>query len=520
MPPRKAVPLEDLIAQLRLPPLEGAELSGCPTAVAALNEHLQQHSAATPEGIASITRTLTEVARLDTDPRRKHDLLALFMLRIIRFTATIGQSRLDDSASGLIATSINLLKQQSLGYKSVLAELTTQWPGCGPQLMSRAIAACQDALGLTYLRCLQLHLPAPGNLWTELNTLYRIAFQLNLQDMKVRMVDSAFSPELSLQERYMRILLLACAHPYQYENHELEQIYATLSLWSSLTTLAPAPDEGVFLIDIAGDEGPFLATRHHRITATMLRIRTSRLVRHLQDRLHSGSAPAIDRLPTPLVQRLCNTWGQEYSRNEDRVTIIGHMELTMGLANAHALLGATTPLRPPGDAGARWLDEVPDTAPTPVAGREINISKRGSCIELEPPAADCLAPGEVVAMRRTQSAPWCIAMVRWKRAKPDFSARFGLEVIARHALPCAVKATASDGSHYRPGLLLADEHEPHCWRLMTAPSQTGPEARVDIVTTLDCQQLDLGPAELATAGLTVHFLPGADFGVTDQEAWA
>lgn len=520
MPPKKAVPLDELLSHLRLPPVERKDLSMCAPTVAAVNEILREYNAATADGIAKLSQSLTEVARLDVEPRLKLDLLALFMTRVTRFTATLGQSRLDDSAATLISASNNLLKQLSLGYKSTLAPLTEQWPDCDPQLMGRAIAACLDSLGLTYLRCLQLHLPPPGNLWTEFNTLYRLTFQLDLQNVKFRMIDSAFRPELSLQERYIRALLLACAHPYQYENHELEQIHGTLAHWAHMATLAPVPEEGVFLIDIASNEGPFLATRHHRITSTMLRIRTTRLVRHLQEHLQSHN-PLIDKLPAPMVQRLYNTWGQEYSRNEDRVTILGRMELATGLANAHALISGGTPLPPPEGARATdWLPGVPRKAPNPVEGKEINISKRGSCIELEPAAAERLSPGEVIAMRRTRRAPWSIAMVRWKRAKPDFSARFGLEILARHALPCAVRQSGAVENGYRPGLLLPDDEDANCWRLMAAPASPGQDSSVEILTGLDTHRMDLGPAELVTAGLSIHFLPGADFCLTEEGNWA
>lgn len=519
MPPQKAPPLDELIAHLRLPPLSRNELSMCATTVAALDATLREYNAATSEGITKLSQALTEVAQLDLEPRLKLDLLALFMSRVTRFTATLGQARLDDSAASLISASINLLKQMALGYKSLLPMLVDQWPNCGPQLMARALAACLDSLGLAYLRCLQLHLPAPSNLWTELNTLYRLTLRLEVHHIKVRMIDSAFKPELSLQDRYLRVLLLACAHPYQYENHELEQIHSLLAHWANLVTLAPAPEEEVFLIDITSNEGPFLATRHHQITATMLRIRTTRLVRHLQELQSHG--PASIKVSPALVQKLYGTWGQEYSRNEDRVTILGHMELATGLTNAYALISAGIPLPIPAKIRpADWLSEVPKNAPASIEGKEINISKRGSCIELEAIAASQLSPGEIVAMRRTQRAAWSIAVVRWKRAKPDFSARFGLEIIARHALPCAVRQPGSTESSYRPGLLLPDDEDANFWRLITASTAPSQDSSVEILTALDTHKMDLGPAELITAGLSIHLLPGAEFCMKEEENWA
>lgn len=511
MSPRQALSTDELLSHLHVPPLEGQTLSLCLPTVAAVNEALQSLRATSKEDIQSLSQGLKEVARLDVDPQLKLDLLALFTTRVNRFTATLGQARLDDSAAALISTSINMLKQLSLGYKSTLTALLGTSESHDQRLLGRALSGCFDSLGLTYLRSLQLHLPAPGNLWEELNALYRLCSLLDMRKARFRMIDSAFKPELSLQDRYLRVLLLACAHPYQYENHELEHIHEALAHWSPLTNLVPTPEEGMFLIDVNSGDGPFLATRQHRITSSMLWIRTSRLVRQLRER-SSTSTLSRGKLTPALVQKLCNTFGQEYCRNEDRVTILGDMELVAGLGNVHALINADRLLSPPGRlSSSQWLPGVPRRAPAPVAAKEVNISKRGSCIELEPPVAEQLAPGDVVAVRRSKRASWSIAMVRWKRAKPDFSARFGLEIIARHAVPGASRQAGRQDAVWHSVLLLRDTDQNGQWQLMTRPAHAEHNALLEVLTGQDNHNVTLGPAELVTASLSLHALPARDF---------
>ena len=174
MSPRQALSTDELLSHLHVPPLEGQTLSLCLPTVAAVNEALQSLRAPSKEDIQSLSQGLKEVARLDVDPQLKLDLLALFTTRVNRFTATLGQARLDDSAAALISTSINMLKQLSLGYKSTLTALLGTSESHDQRLLGRALSGCFDSLGLTYLRSLQLHLPAPGNLWEELNALYRL----------------------------------------------------------------------------------------------------------------------------------------------------------------------------------------------------------------------------------------------------------------------------------------------------------------------------------------------------------
>lgn len=514
MSPRQALSADELLSYLRVPPLEGQTLSLCLPTVAAVNEALQSLRASSKEDIHTLTQGLKEVARLDVEPQLKLDLLALFTTRVNRFTATLGQAQLDDSAAALIATSITMLKQLSLGYKSTLAVLLETPDNRDKRLLGRALSGCLDSLGVTYLRSLQLHLPAPGNLWEELNALYRLCSLLEMRNAKFRMIDSAFKPELSLEDRYVRTLLLACAHPYQYENHELEHIHEALAHWSPLVNLVPAPEEGMFLIDVSSSEGPFLATRQHHITSSMLWIRTSRLVRQLREQSSTSTLPRGQLTPAA-VQKLCNTFGQEYCRNEDRVTILGDMELVAGLGNVHALINADSCLSPPGRLSAsQWLPGVPRRAPTPVAAKEVNISKRGSCIELEPPVAEQLAPGDVVAMRRSQRASWSIAMVRWKRAKADFSARFGLEIIARHAVPGALREAGRHDATWHSALLLRDTDQEGPWQLLTRASHAGHNAALEVLAGQHNHNITLGPAELVTASLSLHSLPAREFAPT------
>lgn len=509
---RPALSPDELLSHLRLPPLEGQTLSLCPTTVVAVNQALQALHVSSTEDIGTLSQGLTDVARLDVAPQLKLDLLALFTSRVTRFTATLGQAKLDDSAATLISLSINMLKQLSLGYKSALAALLESPPTQhDTSLLGRALSGCFDALGLTYLRSLQLHLPAPGNLWEELNALYRFCSRADLRKTKFHMMDSAFKPELTLEERYLRIVLLACAHPYQYENHELEHIYNALAHWAPYTALVPALEDGIFLIDIASDKGPFLATHQHDVTSTTLWLRSARLLRQLRER-PSSPALAQGKLAPSLVQKLCNTLGQEYCRNEDRVTILGHMELVPGLGNVHALINADAVLSPPKRlSGSQWLPDVPRRAPAPIAVKEINISKRGSCIELEPPASEHLAPGDVVAVRRSKRASWNIAIVRWKRAKADFSARFGLEIIARHVLPGALRPADLEDSAWYSALLLRDQEQERCWQLLTRLTHARQDTRLDILTRKDRHSITLGPADLVTTSLSLHTLPEKEF---------
>lgn len=515
MPPRPAMSTDELLSHLRLPPIECQTLSLCAATVPTVNEALQKLRTTSDADIHSLGQGLTELARLDAAPQLKLDLLALFTSRVTRLTATLGQAQLDNSAATLISMSINMLKQLSLGYKSTLATLLAPSADPDRRLVGRALSGCLDSLGLTYLRSLQLHLPAPGNLWEELNALFRLCSLLDMRKAKFRMIDSAFKPELTLEDRYLRILLLACAQPYQYENRELERIHEALAHWSPFTNLVPAPEEGIFLIDVTSSQGPFLATRQHRITSSMLWIRTSRLVRQLRE---PSSSLSRGQLTPALVRQLCNTFGQEYCRNEDRVTILGDMELVPGLCNVHALINTdNSTLSPPKRLSAsQWLPGVPRRAPVPVAAKEVNISKRGSCIELAPPTAEQLTPGDVVAVRRSKRAPWSIAMVRWKRAKPDFSARFGLEIIARHAVPGALRQAGLEDGVWHSALILRDTDQNGEWQLLTRPGSAAQHTSLEIRTSQNNLHITLGPAELVTASLSLHALSGSDFGRTES----
>lgn len=115
-----------------------------------------------------------------------------------------------------------------------------------------------DLLALHYL----LRLEEPDWIWLDLNSLYKSALQDKIQTTKFTDPRLALKRKASIEETFIRILLLQMADPYSLTQAEIVYLYVMLEKWETLVKIKPYRSDANdrtqgWLVDLDKDKPPF-----------------------------------------------------------------------------------------------------------------------------------------------------------------------------------------------------------------------------------------------------------------------
>ncbi len=264
-------------------------------------------------------------------------------------TATVGQAIQKHFLNGYLAVVRDVCKRArpspaGAGYEP-LPELALP--------IQRAITA----LGLLLLRSYQLYLPVSAQIWAEVHALYRIACLL---DVDQQAVEDRLPHHLGLttiQDCYLRVLLLAAARPNQLRQDEIENTYKLLGLIAPAAKLEdydPAGKENLFIVLPGSSRPPFYKSiwrgGNESGSAQPLELRTTRLVQRLKD-IHksvladpeSNALAGGINLTAALASHLEQAWSHLALRSFERQEVNSEIEVTVGLTNIHFYLAGEQP---------------------------------------------------------------------------------------------------------------------------------------------------------------------------------
>ncbi len=499
---------------VRLEPPETTlgELSFAETHTAAIN----QWAAALPvvnieETGAQLKLATAELGLLEAPAADKYEyleavrpLLHYIGTRLDRATFSAAKSANESQAQRLLLNLCN-------GYKGVVLAAVDDLENdrsIDKDLLPLAIHRLISDLSRVLLRAMQLYLQPPPNFWWELNELYRLAESLGATDFQCKDDENHSGEPLSIEQAYLRALLLASCKPNQLQQAQLAQVFNVLETWTAPVTLAKDRSDALLVIDVEGNEGPEFNKGAHALTAPR-GLHTEVLAYEIEAFLKGvdGSIEVPSTFPRRLLRHLMDAWSLMHPRGFSRFPTNATVRVAVGLRATHYFLSGgcnfneqisntddllrrevnpfldvhyeaargddqdpwsqahdlkvKIPENPNISAPERILLENGQRDPTAKPAYDhfetvaVDSSAGGyrmQWLDSVPPNATV---GELIALREEKTPRWCVAVIRWLRQEHKHIS-MGVELISPRAIPVAVRAIQKRGgpTDFARGLLL------------------------------------------------------------------
>lgn len=351
-----------LLDRLHTPQQDLASLSFCQGTKEA---HVQSWVNALPLtqiNVVSIRfyKALPEIVRLNTQPETRLAMLDCLRVPIQQIIEGLSKTFLNqplilpEAARKTATVAQALQKHLSNGYLVAVRELCAQ-PEPTPEvsaLQACAIHRAITGLGLLLMRSYQLYAPIAGQVWVELHSLYALADTLDLLEQPVTDPLPNHQNVTTIQQAYLRVLLLACARPNQLRQSEVAATYDALEQLSAFAQLFPDNSgraDNLFAVLLDSNQPPVYKSRlAPGATGNIRELNTNQIVAKLEEqtRLMSNQSDArrnAFELPAALTGHLLHAWNILAKRSFERRAVNGVLEVTVGLTNIHFHLSGGMP---------------------------------------------------------------------------------------------------------------------------------------------------------------------------------
>ncbi|MEM9100839.1 MAG: hypothetical protein AAGB12_00840 [Pseudomonadota bacterium] len=243
--------------------------------------------------------------------------------------------------------------EMSLGYKSVIESIL----GRSSFLLDKKTLIPGMYLAMDYMckviiRCYQLYTQPPKGVWLEIHMLYNYARHHNYHQNKIN-IDAEKTRKLTLENLYMRIVLLAMSNPYQLRQKDIDLVFAALDDLISMIYLEETQVvDNKYVIDLGQDSPPIhhaaikQAQKDTEVPAkTFLKVNTQNLVDYLDEHLRRvpEDSSQFTRYGNyafnPIILRhLISSLGKLSHRSFSRMTSQADVQIAVGLAATHHVL--------------------------------------------------------------------------------------------------------------------------------------------------------------------------------------
>lgn len=454
---------------------------------------------------------LIELNQLKVTPDKRLAMLELIRPQVHYVCAALsryylGQSIvLEDRPRKVANLSQSLQNHLATGYKIVVTQESSMKSRVRTEDLSLAIQRAIRALSGPLLRAYQLYCPVADDIWLEVHQLYQLARTRGLQHTSISDSESMSGKGLTIEQAYLAIMLLGTARPNQMRQSSMARLYTVLENWSRMATLVePDSANALFIINPDMDCPPrYRSLVLEEDLSGSLGLDTRQLVDSIKQYLLDGE-PTNANLHVPeglgleLLQHVSESWGDLAERTFNRMPGRGEMRITIGISSTHFHIAGTSFSRfiksedtnPFSDAAQRarqdgwtsafdgdqtvdWAgsmeqinyssDEEPDEEENaenfPIHTlRIVNHSPGGFCLTWPSDVPKQLQAGELLGIQEDQNQGWSLAVVRWIRQVRGGGTQMGVELIAPHCTPCAIKLLRKTDkpSRYLRGLLVPE----------------------------------------------------------------
>lgn len=417
------------------------------------------------------------------------------LIDMIEQQAAAAAVPLQSQKAELVARVEALHQALALGYLEALYDACAP-AGAVPMLKGGRVA-------LAGLRALQhgaermqrayaaYRVPAPGA-WQLMHGVHRFLASVKLDERAVE-----DNPAVALRSPrlvYQHALLLALANPYRYSRRELPAVVALTRALAAYCDLRDGEVDGLRTIDVLGDREPGHAGgEDERGRQERLSIDPARLLAYVENRivaLPPGAHRVVLRAPggpgvevdIDVVRRMVVSLADSSARDHARLPGGQPLDAVIGLHDVHrALAGgqdfdsflqeALGVAVASHDRPAAWAQSSADLLRVlPGAARVLDQSPAGYRLCWDHGADSDLVRmkvGDAVGLSLPAPSPdqadWMVGVVRWMRIDEGGRVEAGVELLARRALPVAVRSL-DGGAQGRPllrGILLESLQPEH-----------------------------------------------------------
>ncbi len=379
--------------------------------------------------------------------------------------------------------------------------------GADPTLLPCAGHRLLSELSVMGLRSLQYYAPLPAHFWRELNETYLHLDEGGYAGFSLEDTENASRP-LTIQESYLRTLLLAASKPNQLLQRDLTNVYGALENWCQHATLSSKQNKALYVIDLGSNRGPQL-TRFAKRLVNPRTIHTEVLAYEIDAYLREVATDLVvpDYVNQPLLAHLASAWSVVQPRNFRRIQAEGEVRVCVGLHAVHYFLAGgvgfegqisnadellrreVNPfLEVQFEASRPGMDDDPWSRPSRIPinpnierpeeilapslkeklqDREyehfeteaVNTSPGGYCLQWRDDLPDNAKVGELIATRDENDPRWRVALIRWISREGDGDAartNMGVELLSPRAIPLAARVIQKRGgsTNYSRALLL------------------------------------------------------------------
>jgi hypothetical protein len=311
--------------------------------------------------------------------------------------------------------------------------------------------------------------------WRELHEMYEFARMRGWQREPLDLDGSSFAePATSLEQEYVRALLLMRLDSGSFTPDQVEWVARSLDEWTHSLTLVPPPGTGAtFYVDLSGTQG---LRRHERSRATgrlMFLDATpvyARVVEKMRVMPEQEPAPEANTLPPReqklLLMRLAALYGPDalaFSPRAPRQTTEAEVRVVVGLQALTRAVAEVEHLSPEAkSSGAKHsYDEVtqlvhPNANPESIARRirgsqwkVVDRSETG-CRMIAPAKDAPTKLGELLAFREGDT--WSLAVVRRMQRQQVEEVICGVEVVARRMVRVLLRSWVAPLDARRAGV--------------------------------------------------------------------
>jgi len=444
-----------------------------------LRQWLAQLPLANPGATARLLiGALREMNQLRVDAQQRLEALELLRPEVQRIVATLGNQVIGDcfplppqkQKLGELAQDFEL--ELALGYCACIYDFCAP-AGAVPFLRGKSVAlaltrALQHRGACLYQAYLCYHAP-PSGAWQNMHDLFRFAVAVKLDDKPAD--DSLYGAPVSVRLAYAHALLFALSNPYRFTQRENRDIHALTRIWAEHCGLRQgrAPGGAIAIRTDSDRSIGYLPEEREAPEAGLWAFEINALVRHLDGHLALLPPGAVTtqfavRGGPPLsmhaafVEKLMHLWDTRVDREQQRLPA-GHMlDAVVGLHDLHYVLagnldfdsflrknrGVTISLQE-NEYVAAWAG--PGSAQTYVKhppAKVLDQSLRGYRLLWEKLSGLRIKVGELVGLATIaedeEAQDWMIGVVRWLRIDPTGSMETGIELLARRAIPVAVRS--------------------------------------------------------------------------------